>query len=1301
MCATSRRAGLRNAGLEGCRGWMVLILIAAAAGGGSAQPRETWRYFTSSDGLAESYAGAISAGVSGEIRITHGQMPQMSLFDGFTVRHIPSPGIDARVEEGGGRLWAMDLEPGRQAMGLKRFDKDKWASFPIQDFGEADPLSMIQASGARRFYPVSADRVLYISNQGLSEFDAAARRSRAVSLTGCSIGSMRSIVPAGNGALWIAADHGIARISMGPGADGPLRCEKWAREAEGGLHGFSNLFDGGEFVYASALDATGRAVLIRAGDLKTSVIARTGKDEQRIAGWPGIHGGAWVFRQGGGAHRLAYLWPDGVEEPVQESKVLSGRILDIAVQTRGIFWLAGVLGVARYAPPVWQAPGPYILSRAHVNAMQETAEHDLCILGAHRLWILSAGHWSERELPVPQATNIGLGNRVAALPGGRLAIPVRVSRGPGRLLVYSLREDKFEILSVPGHANCAFVGAHGVDGAWAGCIGEDQRVDIFSYDGKEFRHAFRLPVAAKNEWPRAVTSFKDGSVWVGAFWQQSLFRYLKGEVTHIPLPPERVAMGVSDIASLPDGKVLVGGRGFLLEYDGKAWREVARDLETVRTIYVARDASVWVAGGAGLLRCRDGGCVQVGSEDGLPDASAWAVSEDSAGRILVSTTLGARIRESGADPDAPLAEVPADLNVPRFAPDGEIQIILHARDRWKFSAPHRLLFSHRLDGGTWSAFLPRPVLSLKGIAGGSHRLEVRALDRNFNAGPAVVHQFGVLVPWYRQPLPILALLLTFALVVFSIQQHLSRHRDLARLVEEKTSQIAADYEERSRIQERFQTILDRAPVGIYAKDLQGHYMVSNLQHQMLLAGRRTEILGKTDAEIPGTETCEFLRTNDDVVVEQDRVVQFEAIDSRGGAQRTYLIIKGPLYDSNGKPNAVCGISTDISESRAFQERLHRSQRLEAIGLLSGGIAHDFNNLLTVINGYAELMQQVPMTDSEWRAHAEAILHSGQRAAALTRQLLAFGRRQMMRPRVIDANEALNDLCSLLHRLVRESVTIHFTPSPAPALLNVDPAQLEQVVMNLVINSRDALPDGGDIRIDIAEFRQAPGLVSPLDGPCVRLRVADNGIGMDAQTLSRIFEPFYTTKEPGKGTGLGMATVYGIVRQNGGEIDVQSTPGKGTTVDLYLPVASRTREEVKPPAAVSVPRGNERILVVEDQPAVGKLLFDVLTHDGYDVQLTSDPTAALALSESCDLLITDAVMPVIHGARLAEAIVAARPGIRVILISGYADARTERERLELPVRFLAKPFSPGDLIHAVHETLRNPPPRANEGETAAS
>ncbi|MGJ5817198.1 ATP-binding protein [Paludibaculum fermentans] len=1290
MRTSLRRFWLRIAVQGGYRGWLLLLLIAGIAGSGSAQPRETWRYFTSSDGLAESFAGAISAGVSGQIRITHGQIPQMSLLDGFTVSHIPSPGIDARVEEGGGQLWAVDLEPGRPARGLKRFTNGKWISFPVPDFGEPDPSSMIQANGARRFYPLSADRVLYLSARGLREYDAATGQSRPVPASGCSIGTVHSIVPAGAYGFWIAADQGIARISFGPDAGKSFRCERWARESHGDLRAFSNLFDGGEFVYASALEATGRAVLIRADEFRASVIARTGEGEQRIAGWPGIHGGTWVLRQGGGIHRLGYLWPDGVEEPVPESKVLSGRILDVAVQPHGIFWLAGVLGVARYAPPVWQAPGLYTLSKAHVNTIQETVTHETYFLGARKLWILAAGHWTGRELPVPQATNIGLGNRLAVLPGGRLAIPVRVVSGTDRLLVYNLRHDKFETPSVPGQSNCAFVGARGVDGAWVGCIGNDQRVDIYSYDGTAFRHAFRLPLEAKNEWPRAVVSFDDGSVWVGAFWEKSLFRYQNGEVTYIPLPPERSAMGVSDIAGLPDGKLLVGGRGFLLEYNGNTWREVARDLETVRNIYVARDASVWVAGGAGLLRCRDGGCVQVSAEDGLPDASAWAVSEDSHGRILVSTTLGARVRENQADPDPPAAEVPADLNVPRFAPGGEIQIILHARDRWKFSAPHRLLFSHRLDAGTWSAFHARPVLSLKGIAGGSHRLEVRALDRNFNVSPAVVHEFEVLVAWYRQPFPILALLLTCAIVTFSIHQHLSRHRDLARLVEEKTRQIAADYQERSRIQERFQTILDRAPVGIYVKDLQGRYLVSNLQHQILLGGRRAEVLGKTDAEIPGTETCGFLRANDEVVIEQDRVVQFEATDSREGAQRTYLIIKGPLYDGSGQPNAVCGISTDITESKAIQERLHRSQRLEAIGLLSGGIAHDFNNLLTVINGYAELMQQVPMTSPNWRSHAEAILQAGQRAAALTHQLLAFGRRQMMQPRVIDANEAISDLCALLRRLVRESVTIHFAPSPAPALLDVDPAQLEQVVMNLVINSRDALPGGGDIRIDIAECRVAQSHPAAMDGPCVRLRVADTGIGMDPQTLSRIFEPFYSTKEFGKGTGLGMATVYGIVRQIGGEIEVTSTLGKGTTVDVYLPVAKRAAEPVKPPLAVSVPRGNERILVVEDQPAVGKLILDVLTHNGYDVRLTSDPTSALALSESCDLLVTDAVMPVIHGTQLAQSIMAARPGIRVILMSGYADPRTDREHLDLPVTFLAKPFAPSVLIKAVHETLRNPP-----------
>lgn len=1300
MYGISRRACPRDSGLEIRRGWLFVFLAVATGVRVSAQPSETWRYFTSNDGLTESYAGAISAGASGRILITHGQVPQMSLFDGLHFRQIPSPGIDARVEEGGGRLWAVDIEPGRHATGLKRFDQNKWTSFPLPDFGEPDPWSLSRANGARRFFPISADRVLYVSALGLSELDASAGRSRPIRLFGCSLRGVRSIVPASDGGFWIGAETGIARLSTEPVGATSFRCENWARDVQGRYHGFSNLFDDAGFLYASAVETTGKAVLIRASALSSSVVARPGAEEQRIAGWPGLRGGSWVFRQGGGTHRLSYMWPDGVEEPVPESKVLSGRILDIAVQPQGIFWLAGVVGVARYAPPVWQAPGPYALSKSHVNAIQETGTGDMCYLGARALWIHTAGHWIERALPISQATNIGLSNRIVVLPDGRLAIPMRVSSGLGRLLVYSLKQDRFETVTVAGQKDCAFVGARGGSGAWVACISDDQRVGLFSYDGNGVHPEFRVPVEAKNEWPRAVMSHSDGSVWVGAFWQKSLFRYWKGEVTQIQLPPERSTMGVSDIAGLPDGRILVGGRGFLLEYNGKAWREVARDLETVRTIYVARDVNVWVAGGAGLLRCRDEGCVPISAEDGLPDASAWAVSEDSVGRILVSTTRGARVRESAADSDAPLVEVPANLNVPRFAPDGEIQIIVRARDRWKFSDAHRLLFSYSLDGGDWSTFFPRPVVSLQGVGGGSHRLEVRSQDRNFNVGPAVAHTFEVLVPWYRQPVFMLALLATFAIVVLAIRQHLHRHRDLSRMVKEKTGQIAAEYEERLRIQERFQTILDRAPASIYVKDREGRYLVSNLQHQTLMGASHNEILGRTDAEIPGAEACEFLRLNDDVVIEQNRVVQFEATDARQGAQRTYLFVKGPLYDGSGRLNAVCGISTDITEAKGVQERLQRSQRLEAIGLLSGGIAHDFNNLLTVINGYSELMQQVPTTDALSKAHAQAILQAGQRAAALTHQLLAFGRRQMMQPRVIDANEALTDLYSLLHRLVRESVTIHFTPSPEPALLDVDPAQLEQVVMNLVINSRDALPDGGEIRIDVTEVREVPGHATSVVGPCVRLRVSDDGVGMDPMTLSRIFEPFFTTKDPASGTGLGMATVYGIVEQNRGAIEVESEPGHGTTVDIYLPAARRAPEPAKPPTALSVPRGNERILVVEDQPAVGKLIYDVLTHNGYDVVQTSDPTEAVTLSESCDLLITDAVMPVIQGARLAQTVVAARPGIRVILMSGYADARTGRERRDFPVRFLAKPFSPSVLIKAVHETLRNPPPLYNSGEIEA-
>jgi PAS domain S-box-containing protein len=401
-----------------------------------------------------------------------------------------------------------------------------------------------------------------------------------------------------------------------------------------------------------------------------------------------------------------------------------------------------------------------------------------------------------------------------------------------------------------------------------------------------------------------------------------------------------------------------------------------------------------------------------------------------------------------------------------------------------------------------------------------------------------------------------------------------------------------------------------------------------------------------------------------------------------------------------------GFMRDITERkraeealRQSEEQLRQSQKMEAIGKLAGGIAHDFNNLLTAIMGYSELLLGQMQPDSRARKNAEEIRKAAFRAAALTHQLLAFSRRQMLTSKVLNLNAVVMDLESMLRRLIGEDIAFKIVPGSALGQVKADPSQIEQIVLNLVVNARDAMPKGGTITIETSNVfldeACAAGHETFRPGPYVLVAVSDTGCGMDARTQSRIFEPFFTTKEPGKGTGLGLATVYGIVKQSDGYVWVYSEPGLGTTFKVYLPLV--TSEPDRGSAATErprLPRGTETILLVEDEGIVRGLVGDILEGNGYTVLVASHSEEAFRLSGRHEgpihLMVTDVVMPGMSGRELAERLASSRPKMKVLYISGYTDDAIVRHGVEAEsMVFLQKPFTPDALLCKVRDILGEP------------
>jgi nitrogen-specific signal transduction histidine kinase/CheY-like chemotaxis protein len=408
------------------------------------------------------------------------------------------------------------------------------------------------------------------------------------------------------------------------------------------------------------------------------------------------------------------------------------------------------------------------------------------------------------------------------------------------------------------------------------------------------------------------------------------------------------------------------------------------------------------------------------------------------------------------------------------------------------------------------------------------------------------------------------------------------------------------------------------------------------------------------------------------------------------------VVVSPLVDQPSRVPRFCLIATDVSHRRDLEAELRQAQKLEAVGRLAGGVAHDFNNLLTAITGFTRFaLNDVPPASSV-REDLDQALLAAERAATLTRQLLAFSRQQVLQPQVLDLNEVVAAIQPMLRRVIGEDITMHHVLAASTAAVRADRGQLEQVLVNLVVNARDAMPSGGvltietaDVVLDAAEAAVTPGAAA---GPHVMLAVTDTGVGMSADTRDRIFEPFFTTKEPGRGTGLGLATVFGIVRQSGGSIWVYSEPGQGTTFKIYLPRYDGPAESPRLATPTSVPRVSGRVLVVEDDPAVRSVAVRVLNRGGFEVVEATNGreglTAYRTLGGAVDAILTDLVLPEMGGRAMIEALAAEGAPPPVVYMSGYtAEAMSAQSVLEPGELFVEKPFTPDVLLRKIREALQ--------------
>jgi two-component system cell cycle sensor histidine kinase/response regulator CckA len=528
--------------------------------------------------------------------------------------------------------------------------------------------------------------------------------------------------------------------------------------------------------------------------------------------------------------------------------------------------------------------------------------------------------------------------------------------------------------------------------------------------------------------------------------------------------------------------------------------------------------------------------------------------------------------------------------------------------------------------------------------------------------------------------------------------------ELEHRVSERIEELARRNRELHQAEDHLRKVLNAVAAFIAVCSPDGILLEINQTSLDAIGCKAEEVVGKPFADLPwwkhSTEAVEQLHG---AIAQAARgePVRYEATLTLQGKPVPTAFSLIPVFDEAGTVRYLVPSAIDISESRQLQQQLFQVQKMEAIGQLAGGVAHDFNNLLTVISGFNRLLMEEVADNQSATESCYEVAQAAERASALTKQLLAFSRRQILQPRVLDLNELVRGIEQMARRLIGEDIELVSRLSPDVACVKADPGQIDQVIMNLIVNARDAMSAGGRVTIETANVELSDDYsrrhigVSP--GPYVMLSISDTGHGMTQEVVSRLFEPFFTTKEKGKGTGLGLSIVYGIVKQNGGDIFVYSEPGKGTAFRIYLPRLSEAGLRLEAPAPTELQTGSGTILLVEDEEAVRKLTRQMLKRMGYSVIEAANGEEGVRMlgqdPQRFDLLITDVVMPGMNGRELAEYCARLSPGLRVLYMSGYADhAVIEHGMIEPDTVFIQKPFTPEDLHRKLCEVMdtRLPP-----------
>ncbi len=761
------------------------------------------------------------------------------------------------------------------------------------------------------------------------------------------------------------------------------------------------------------------------------------------------------------------------------------------------------------------------------------------------------------------------------------------------------------------------------------------------------------------------------------------------------------------ICPTPSGEIWFGSFGSgVYRYDGATFQQLSRaeglQHNSVRSIFAASDGAIWIAyRRKGLSKYVNGRWTNYSVENGLPNAAAMGFAEGPLGNIWIGSQEQ-RLYQYLPDSEGP--ETYIDIGAAKVGTHGIGVFSFSAWDAWNQTLVRDLRYSWRVVPRNapsdpkfpWPPFQSKTTVVTESMPPGDYRFEVRSTDENGNIDPtAAQFSFSVAASFWKRPLFFIPLLCSTILAVIALIFRWFSHRALlkseAALLEANRLLLLENRE-----RERLLMAIEQAAETIVITDVDGTIRYANPAFEHTTGYLREDVIGQDYRTLRSGEHDDafYAEIYDDLrngKVWSGRIIN----KKKDGTLFTEEVTISPVHDVSGKTISHVAIKRDITRESELEEQLMQAQKMEAVGQLAGGVAHDFNNLLQVILGYGDMALDEAEADSPIRVSIEEIVKAGQRAATLTRQLLAFSRRQVLDMKDVDLNDVIVDLLKMLRRLIGEHITLNVVAAHDLGTVRADPGQIGHILMNLCVNARDAMPAGGIICIETENveldeaFCEAHSWVTP--GRYAALRVTDTGCGMDKETMANAFEPFFTTKDVGEGTGLGLSTVYGLVKQHEGMTHVYSEVNKGTTVKIYLPLIESSVVTSDDMVEAPVTGGTETILLAEDEASIRDLSQAILEQAGYTVLTACDGKEALRVfwdhTDEVDMLLLDVIMPHLGGRAVFEKIKEMQPGIRVLFSSGYSmNAIHTSFVLDKDLVLIQKPYQRDDLLRRVRETL---------------